>query len=123
MATRKFYTPDGKKDSIELNKDYDSAKSFDKAGKLKVGALGVYYPDILRTKFVPFEGTERVFIRIHEVEGKMCCGSTFFQYFRLVFVRDGKETADYMCEDRAMLDEVLKEIAVKAPAVAIGYTA
>lgn len=121
MANRKFHTPEGKNDSAELNTDYESAKCFDKSGKLRVGKLGVYYPDMLSIKFVPFSGLERAFIRVHEVEGKLCCGSTFFQYFRLVLVYNGKEIADYMSEDKTALDGALNEIAVNAPSVVIGF--
>ena len=69
--------------------DFEQAQVFD---KLRVGELGVYFRDGLRNRFVPYGDIDRAFIRIHEVNGRMCCGNAVFHYFRMVFVRDGKES-------------------------------
>lgn len=114
----KFSTLKGRTDSPEVNSDYESAAQF---GKVRVGNLGVYYPGALRTQFMAYEDFDRAFIRIHEVNGKLCCGSTVFQYFRLVFVKDGKEISDYVCEDEKAMDGVLADIAGKAPSINIGF--
>lgn len=49
----------------------------------------------------------------------MCCGQANFNYFRLVFVKDGKEFADVMSENEKAMDDALAEIA--AHGVAVGY--
>ena len=64
---------------------------------------------------------ERVFLRIQEVNGKLCCGSTTYAYFRLVFVVDGREYVDYMSEIEPALRDALEAIRTAAPQVAIGY--
>ena len=64
---------------------------------------------------------ERVFIRIQEVNGRMCCGNTVFAYYRLVFVVNGKEIADTISEDEKAMDDALALIKANAPAsLAIG---
>lgn len=101
----------------KLNSDYESAPSFE---KLRVGKLGVYFPEGLRMHAIPFEDIDRAFIRIHEVNGKMCCGTTVFQYFRMVFKKGDKEFADYICENEEAMDNALKLIGENAPHIAIG---
>lgn len=117
MAEKKFAGVSGTVDSVEVNTDYSEAQAFD---KVKVGRLGLYFKEGLRTRFVPYDYLERVFIRINEVNGKLCCGSTTFAYFRLILVHEGKEIADIISENEKALDEALALIAKRAPAVAIG---
>ena len=98
--------------------DYESARQFD---KLRVGAEGVYYREGLRTRFIPYGDMDRVFIRIQEVNGRMCCGRATFAYYRLVFCKDGAEFADVLSENEKAMDEALACIAANAPQLAIGY--
>ena len=88
MAEKKFATPDGAVQSAELTADYERARKFD---AVRVGKLGVYYRSGLKTVFLAYLTLERVFIRIQEVNGRMCCGSTTFAYYRLVLIRGGKK--------------------------------
>ncbi len=93
MAEKKFAGVNGSVDSPEVSADFEAAKVFD---KLRVGGLGVYFRDGFKTKFIPFDYMDRAFIRIQETRGRMCCGQANFNYFRIVFVHEGKEFADYM---------------------------
>ena len=97
--------------------DYEQAQVFD---KLRVGDLGVYFRDGFRTRFIPYEDMDRAFIRVHEVNGRMCCGNAVFHYFRMVFMHDGKEFGDTVSEKENAMDQALAVIAAKAPNVAIG---
>lgn len=117
MAEKKFVGVDGAVDSAEVQADYNGAEAFE---KLRVGKLGAYFKDGLKTRYIPYDRMERAFIRIQEVNGRMCCGSTVFAYFRMVFVVDGKEYADVISEDEKTMDAALACIARNAPAVAIG---
>lgn len=118
MAEKKFSGVDGSVASAEISADFEAAKTFD---KVKVGKRGVYFRDGLRTRFIAYDRTERVFIRIQEVNGKLCCGSTTFAYFRLVFVVDGREYIDVISEKEDAMRAALEEIRACAPDVAIGY--
>lgn len=117
MADKKFASVNGTASSPELNADFEQAQAFD---KVKVGELGVYYRDGLKMKYIPYDYMDRVFIRVQEVNGKLCCGKATFAYFRLVFVHDDKEFADIISEDEKAMDDALALIAVKAPNTAIG---
>lgn len=117
MAEKKFITPDGALQSVEVSADYESAERFD---NVRVGKLGVYYRLGLKMHFMAFDTLERAFIRIQEVNGKMCCGSLTFAYYRLVLVRDGKEYADVLSESEKAMDNALAKIHENAPNLAIG---
>ena len=98
--------------------EYESAERFD---RVRVGKTGVFFPYNLSIKYIPYKYIDRVFIRINEVNGKLCCGKATFQYFRLVFVRDGKEFIDVISENEKAMDDALVAIAKNAPQVAIGF--
>lgn len=118
MAEKKFAGIKGTVSSPELSADYESARTFD---KVKVGNLGVYYRDGFKIRFMDYSLLERVFIRIQEVNGRMCCGNTIFAYYRLVFVADGREIGDAISENERAMDEALALIKELAPtSVAIG---
>lgn len=119
MAKR-FSDVSGRRDSAELEKDYEAAERFD---NVYVGDIGVYYRDGFRIKHIPYDFMERVFIRIQEVNGKMCCGSTVFQYFRLVFICNGREIADAIGENEAAYRAAFEKIKEKAPTLRFGVEA
>ena len=118
MAEKKFSSPSGVVTDAAVAADFVSAKAFDKA---LVGALGVYYRDGFRTKYVPYSALERAFIRVQEVNGRLCCGRATFAYFRLVLVVNGKEWGDVMSEDEKAMDDALAAIAQRSPSTAIGF--
>lgn len=118
MADKKFHIPGGVVTEEKFAADFEAAPEFD---KVKVGKLGVYYRDGLKTRLVPFDIMERAFIRVQEVRGRMCCGSAIFAYFRLIFLVNGKEIiCDHISEKEEAMDAALAKIAENAPAVAIG---
>lgn len=118
MADKKFAGINGVVDTAEVNADYESAVVFD---KVRVGKLGVYYRDMLKTRFMDYSLLERVFIRVQAVNGRMCCGTANFEYYRLVFVVDGKEIGDVISENAKATDDALALIAENAPNVKIGF--
>lgn len=118
MADKKFAGINGSVNDAQVTQDYKSARCFD---KLRVGNLGVYFRSGFKIRFIPYGEIERAFIRIHEVNGKLCCGSSVFQYFRMVFVRDGKEYADVISENEEEMDKALALIHERAPEISIGF--
>ena len=117
MAEKKFCGPAEGLDPAELTADYESAEVYD---KLRVGRLAVYYRDGFRIKAIPYARMERAFIRVQQVRGRMCCGEATFVYFRMVFLVGGKEIADNMSEDEAIMDAALANIHEMAPEVPVG---
>ena len=120
MAEKRCYTPQGAAESAELTADHAAAEKFD---RVRVGALGVYFREGLKTRFVPYSYMERAFIRIQEVNARVCCGSTCFAYYRLVLVHDGKEYADIPSESEKAMDGALARMQELSPDLAVGYPA
>ena len=110
MAEKRFSGMNGPVESAEVAEDYEGAAVFD---KLRVGDLGVYFRDGFKTRFLPFDYIHRAFIRVQEVNGKLCCGKAVFSYFRMVFVHDGKEVIDVISENEKAMDDALARIAEK----------
>ena len=88
MAEKKFAGVNGPVESGAVSADFETAQRF---GELKVGRLGVYSRDGFRTRFLAYEETERAFVRVQEVRGRMCCAQAFFAYFRMIHVCGGRE--------------------------------
>ena len=118
MADKKFAGVKGTVDSVEVAEDFAAAEQFD---KVKVGKLGVYFKEGFRTKYLSYQDFDRVFIRINEVDGKLCCGKSTFQYFRLVFVRNGKVFVVVISEDEKAMDDALARIKELCPEMATGF--
>ena len=118
MSEKKFAGVNGNVNSAEVAEDFAAAQQFD---KVKVGKLGVYFKEGFRTRYLSYQDFDRVFIRINEVDGKLCCGKSTFQYFRLVFVRNGKEFTDVISEDEKAMDDALAQIKAACPEMAIGF--
>lgn len=117
MAEKKFSGPIGGADPAALAADFETAARFE---KLAVGKLAVYYREGFRTRAIPYGKMERAFIRVQEVRGRMCCGQATFAYFRMVFLVDGKEIAEYISENEKAMDQALAKIHELAPDVPIG---
>jgi len=117
MSEKKFATPEGVVTDAAAEADLGSAQRFD---KVAVGALGIYYRDGFKTKYVPYRLLEHAFIRVQEVNGRMCCGKAVFHYFRLILVCGGKEWGDVISENEKAMDDALALIAERSPATRIG---
>lgn len=118
MAEKKFAGINGAVIDEKVSADYEQATRYD---RFRVGELGVYYREGLKLRFLAYELMDRVFIRIQEVNGKLCCGNSVLQYFRLVFVRDGQEYPGVMSENGKEMDEALALVAAKAPHLKVGF--
>ena len=108
MAEKKLAGIRGTIESAEISADFEKAAVFE---KLRVGEKGVYFRDGLRVRYLPYDYIDRAFIRVQETRSRMCCGQANFNYFRVVFVHDGKEFADYMSEKEKEMDDALAAIA------------
>ena len=118
MAEKKFAGLNGSVESPEVGRDYESAQVFD---RVREGRLGVYFRDGFKTRFLDYPSLERVFIRVQAVNGRLCCGTANFEYYRLVFVRGGEEIADVMSEKEKETAAALACIHEMAPGIAIGF--
>ena len=115
---KKFSGVKGTVCDAAVNEDYESAMAFE---KIRVGKTGVFMPHNLSVKYIPFEYIDNAFVRINEVNGKLCCGNATFYYYRLVLVHGGKEIIDYLTENESTVDAALAEIAKSDERITIGF--
>ena len=117
MTAKKFRCLAGDFDSAAAAADFAAADRFD---NIWIGRLGVYYKSGFKTVFAPYSAVERAFLRIQEVNGKLCCGNTTFAYYHLIFIVNGKECGDILSESEKTMKDALAAIAEAAPELAIG---
>ena len=62
---------------------------------------------------------DRAFIRIQQAHAVKTVGALTYDYFRMVFVHDGNEFAEYLSENGKAMDDALVEI--RGHGVATGF--
>lgn len=110
MAKTRFYTSAGVETSPEIAADYAAAPGFD---RVKVGTLGVYATQTIRTHFYPYSELDRAFIRIYEGTARLCCGSLGYNYTSLVLEKGDKQLAEIYTENESALRAALPLIREK----------
>lgn len=101
----------------EAEKEYAGAPVFD---RLRVGCTGVFYPSGLRTRYLPYDAFERAYVMVHETKARMCCATTDYEYYRIVFMHEDKCVADCMSEDKEAMKAALEQLRKSAPGIRIG---
>lgn len=97
--------------------DYSSAPAFD---KLRVGKTGVFLPSGFKTKFIPYDCFDRSYVKVHDTKARMCCATTDFEYFRMVFMKGEKCIADFLSENREAMQSALNQLRKSAPGITVG---
>ena len=107
------------KDQItaETENDYRSAPAFD---KLRIGKTGVFFPSGLKMLYVPYDSFTRTYVKVHETKARMCCATTGFDYFRIVFMNGEDCIADYLSENEAAMKDALSQLRISATGIAVG---
>ena len=118
MTVREFVGINGRVDSAEVLRDFESSTKLD---RVYIGKRGVFFRELLKMRFLDYSLLERVFIRVQEVNLKTCCGGSSTVYFRLVFVAGGNEICDVPSENEKAMNEALVLIHKNAPDIAIGF--
>lgn len=103
--------------SGDLIDDYNSAE---KVGRISFGRLALYYRDLGKKYYVPYDYITRAFIRISVVEPD---DSPAIEYFRIILMHDEKEFANLIFNKRPEADKVIEKLPQMNPDIAIGYVA
>ncbi len=103
--------------------DHASAESFGHQGlrklpRVRLGKLALYYRDLGKDYFVPYEYIDRSFVRISECQPD---DSPAYYYYRLILVHDQKEFANLIFNKEEEADQVLDQLKEIRPEIAIGY--
>ncbi len=90
-------------------------------GRCLIGQDGVAFPQRLSKKFLTWGDLSRAFLRVQEVNAKMCCGSANFDLPYLILrTKDGVEFSTSFSERREA-DRALEAIQRFAPDLPIGF--
>ena len=114
----KFRTPDKQKLRDEQHTaDYRQAEE---CKKVRLGALGIYYRDLWRRIFVPYEYVTRAYRGVSVV---MPDDHPAIEYFRLILKHDEKEIANVIFgeHDEELVDRIVLRIHELHPATEAGY--
>ena len=112
----RFRGPDKKKIEDESHvQDYLAAE---KIGRVSLGMLCLYYRDLGKKYYVPYDYIDRAFCRISECQPD---DSPAYYYYRLILVHEEKEFANLIFNKEEEVDAILEKLPNLNPAVKIGY--
>lgn len=95
--------------------DYTSAEEI---GRVRLGKLCLYYKDLGRKYYVPYEYIDRRFTRVSVVEPD---DSPAYFYYRLILVHGDKEFANLIFEKEEDVDRIHARLKEIRPEMKMGY--
>ncbi len=99
----------------ELLADYEAAEE---TGRVRLGALFLYYRDLGRFYNVPYEYIDRAFCRVSEAHPD---DSPAYYYYRLILVHGEKEFANLIFDKEEQVDSLLEKLQARNSAMKLGY--
>lgn len=97
--------------------DYNSAEEI---GRVRLGKLCLYYKDLGKKYYVPYDYIERSFTRVNVVEPD---DSPAYFYYRLILVHGEKEFANLIFEKEESVDLIHTKLKEINPNIEFGYVA
>ena len=95
--------------------DYNSAEEI---GRVRLGKLGLYYRDLGKKYYVPYEYIDRRFTRVSVVEPD---DSPAYFYYRLILVHGEKEFANLIFNKEEEVDRIHARLQEIRPEIQYGY--
>ena len=99
----------------EHRQDYETAESI---GRVRLGKLCLYYRDLGKKYFVPYEYIDRSFTRISECQPD---DSPAYYYYRLILVHGEKEFANLIFNKEEEVDRIHARLREIRPEIQYGY--
>ena len=95
--------------------DYNSGEAI---GRVTLGKLCLYYKDLGRKYYVPYEYIDRSFTRISECQPD---DSPAYFYYRLILVHGEKEFANLIFNEEKDVDHIHQRLKEIRPEIRFGY--
>ena len=95
--------------------DYETAEAI---GRVRLGKLCLYYRDLGKKYFVPYEYIDRSFTRISECQPD---DSPAYYYYRLILVHGEKEFANLIFNKEEEVDKIHARLKEIRPEIQYGY--
>lgn len=103
--------------------DHEAAVQYGHQGlrklpRVRLGELALYYRDLGKDYFVPYEYIDRTFTRISECQPD---DSPAYYYYRMILVHGEKEFANLIFNKEEDIDRVHARLLEIRPQIALGY--
>lgn len=95
--------------------DYKAAEVI---GRVSLGKLCMYYRDLGKKYYVPYEYIDRTFTRINECAPD---DGSIIHYYRLILVHDGQEFANLIFDEEKDVDYIHTRLKEIRPEIEYGY--
>lgn len=95
--------------------DYKAAEVI---GRVSLGKLCMYYRDLGKKYYVPYEYIDRTFTRINECAPD---DGPIIHYYRLILVHDGQEFANLIFDEEKDVDYIHARLKEIRPEIQYGY--
>ena len=107
-----------------LDEEFQSAEVYE---KIRAGKNHIFWKSGLRWHVIPLEGLQRIYRRVEQVQGRLCCGGQNFIIHWLVLVLpDGEELVLHVGDDvvgtavRDQADALLAGLRLAHPQIQYG---
>ncbi len=87
-----------------LEQDLKNARSVD---SVFLGQKCLYYPGILKLRYLPYESIQWAYLRAEENRMSMCCGKAFVDIWYLLLYADGKQVGKIEFQKKETAKEAL----------------
>ena len=103
--------------------DHASAEQYGHQGlkklpRIRLGKLALYYRDLGKDYYVPYDYIDRSFVRISECQPD---DRPAYYSYRVILVHGEKEFANLIINEEAVADRVLERLKEIRPEIALGY--
>ncbi len=103
--------------------DYARAEQYGHQGlrkqpRVRLGELALYYRDLGKDYYVPYDYIDRGFVRISECQPD---DSPAYYYYRVILVHGGKEFANLIINEEEVADRILERVKEIRPEIELGY--
>ena len=95
--------------------DYNATEPI---GRVRLGRLCLYYRDLGKKYYVPYDYIDRTFTRINECAPD---DGPVIHYYRLILVHDGQEFANLIFDEEKDVDRIHAELKAIRPEIKYGY--
>lgn len=102
-----------------LDADFSAAARYE---NIKLGTEYLYWKPMFRWHFIPLSRVQRIFRRVQDVRGRLCCGGRSFRIEWLVLVlQDGSELQLHIGDDvEAAAKKLLESLQLHHPQLQYG---
>ena len=101
-----------------LEQDYKEAQPVD---TVHLGKICLYYPSMLKVRYLPYEKIQWAYLRAEENRMSMCCGKTFVDIWYLLLYAEGKQVAKIEFQGKETAKKAQTYLAENHEHILIGF--